>query len=25
MLIAVAESLWFAWMIAAASPITFMF
>jgi len=24
-LIAVAESLWFAWMIAAASPITFMF
>ncbi len=25
MLIAVAESLWFAWMLAAASPITFMF
>jgi hypothetical protein len=24
-LIAVAESLWFAWMLAAASPITFMF
>jgi dienelactone hydrolase len=24
-LIAFAESLWFAWMIAAASPITFMF
>ncbi len=25
MLIAVAESLWFAWMIAAAAPITIMF
>ena len=25
MLIAVAESLWFAWMISAASPITIMF
>ena len=24
-LIAVAETLWFAWMLAAASPITFMF
>jgi len=24
-LIAVFETLWFAWMIAAASPITFMF
>jgi dienelactone hydrolase len=25
LLIAVAETIWFAWMIAAASPITFMF
>ena len=24
-LIAIFETLWFAWMIAAASPITFMF
>ena len=25
MLIAVFETLWFAWMIAASNPITFMF